>query len=648
MAVLKMKVISIIGRMADLDGVTAVCGDSCCFHPDNSLSFYSDTEKFSPITDENPYTEPLQRLTDAISGARKQMELLPRDALSKLHYDKEEWGDYVSRFCEEFESLQNERAAAQAEVQDCTRDIEETSHFTGLDLDLDAIHDCAYIKFRFGRLPKDSYEKLNHYHDNPYVMFFPCTSDDIQYWGVYFTPVENAAEVDRIFSSLYFERVRLSELHSTPEHMVEDLQEKKKQAQEKIKSVDDRIEELWKKERKELQRVYSFLNRQSVYFSIRRYAARYNDNFILTGWIPAKREKSFCAALDKLEGVDYTLENAENELEHSPPVQLENKKPVRAFEFFVNMFGLPQYDELDPTPFVAITYVLLFGIMFGDVGQGICVSIVGALMWKFKQMALGKALIPCGISSAVFGLVYGSVFGYEHVLDPMYSALFGLSEKPIEVMEANTTIEIILAAVCIGIFLVLCAILINIICSLKRRKWESALFGPNGIAGFLFYGGIVVGFGGQLAFGWQIVTPVYIVLLIVLPLLVIMFAGVLGALVERKPDWKPESWGGYIVENFFELFEVLLGYASNTISFLRVGAFVLVHAGMMTMVFTLADMSSGIGYLLIVVLGNIIVMGMEGLLVGIQVMRLEFYEMFSRFFEGGGRSFSPIVVGQKS
>ena len=648
MAVLKMKVISIIGRMADLDGVTAVCGDSCCFHPDNSLSFYSDTEKFSPITDENPYAEPLQRLTEAISGARKQMELLPRDALSKLHYDKEEWGDYVSRFCKEFESLQNERAAAQAEVQDCTRDIEETCHFTGLDLDLDAIRECAYIKFRFGRLPKDSYEKLNHYHDNPYVMFFPCTSDDIQYWGVYFTPVENAAEVDRIFSSLYFERVRLSELHSTPEHMVEDLQEKKKQAQEKIKSVDNRIEELWKKERKELQRVYSFLNRQSVYFSIRRYAARYNDNFILTGWIPAKREKSFCAALDKLEGVDYTLENAENELEHSPPVQLENKKPVRAFEFFVNMFGLPQYDELDPTPFVAITYVLLFGIMFGDVGQGICVSIVGALMWKFKQMALGKALIPCGISSAVFGLVYGSVFGYEHVLDPMYSALFGLSEKPIEVMEANTTIEIILAAVCIGIFLVLCAILINIICSLKRRKWESALFGPNGIAGFLFYGGIVVGFGGQLAFGWQIVTPVYIVLFIVLPLLVMMFAGVLGALVERKPDWKPESWGGYIVENFFELFEVLLGYASNTISFLRVGAFVLVHAGMMTMVFTLANMTSGIGYLLIVVLGNIIVMGMEGLLVGIQVMRLEFYEMFSRFFEGGGRSFSPIVVGQKS
>ena len=328
-------------------------------------------------------------------------------------------------------------------------------------------------------------------------------------------------------------------------------------------------------------------------------------------------------------------------------MQLKNNKAVRPFEFFVDMFGLPQYDELDPTPFVAITYVLLFGIMFGDVGQGLCVSLVGALMWRYKHMVLGKALVPCGFSSAFFGLVYGSVFGYEHVLDPMYRALFGLSEKPVEVMEADTTILIILAAVGIGIFLVLTAILINIICSLRRKRYESALFGPNGVAGFVFYAAVVAGFGGQAAFGWQIVSPLFIILLIALPLLVIMFAGVLGGLVEHRPDWKPESWGGYVMENFFELFEVLLGYASNTISFLRVGAFVLVHAGMMTMVFTLAEMSGGIGYVLIVILGNIIVMGMEGLLVGIQVMRLEFYEMFSRFFEGGGRPFRPIVVGQK-
>lgn len=647
MAVLKIKVVSMIGRMTELDSVTAVCGRSACFHPDNSLSFYSDTAKFSPITEENPYAEPLQRLCDAFNGSRIRLELLPNEALDNVSYDRDELEEYVSSLAEQFQHLQEERNDAQARIQSCTREMEEASHFTGLDLDLDSIRECRYIKVRFGRLPKDSYEKLNHYHQNPYVIFFPCTSDDIQYWGVYFSPIEMVSEVDRIFSSLYFERVRLAELHSTPEHVVEALREERAKEIEQIKAVDAKIHALWQKERKEAQKVYSYLNQQSVYFSIRHYAARYHDNFILTGWIPAEKEESFCRELDKLTSVDYTLDKAENELEHSPPVQLKNKKLIRPFEFFVDMFGLPQYDELDPTPFVAITYVLLFGIMFGDVGQGLCVSLVGALMWRFKRMALGKALIPCGFSSAFFGLVYGSVFGYEHVLDPMYKALFGLSEKPVEVMESDTTIMIILAAVCIGIVLVLTAIAINIICSLRRKRYESALFGPNGIAGFIFYGSLVAGFGGQLAFGWQIVTPVYVALLIILPLLVIMFAGVLGGLVEHRPDWKPESWGGYITENFFELFEVLLGYASNTISFLRVGAFVLVHAGMMTMVFTLADMSGGIGYLLIVVLGNIVVMGMEGLLVGIQVMRLEFYEMFSRFFEGGGRPFRPIVVGQK-
>ena len=136
--------------------------------------------------------------------------------------------------------------------------------------------------------------------------------------------------------------------------------------------------------------------------------------------------------------------------------------------------------------------------------------------------------------------------------------------------------------------------------------------------------------------------PLYIVLVIALPLLVIFFREVLGGLVEKRPDWKPESWGGFIMQNFFEVFEFLLSYASNTISFLRVGAFVLVHVGMMTVVFTLADMTTGVFYVLVVAIGNVVIMAMEGLLVGIQALRLEFYEMFSRFFDGAGRPFKPI------
>lgn len=261
-----------------------------------------------------------------------------------------------------------------------------------------------------------------------------------------------------------------------------------------------------------------------------------------------------------------------------------------------------------------------------------------------EKMKLGKALIPCGISSAIFGTLFGSVFGFEHALDPLYKAVFGLDEKPIEVMEPNTTNLIIYSAVGIGMLLVVVAMLINIYSSLRRHHWENALFGPNGLAGLVFYTALVAGFGGQLVFGWQIVNTAYVLGLIVLPIAVIFFREILGGLVERRSDWKPESWGNFIMQNFFEVFEYLLSYATNTMSFLRVGAFVLVHAGMMLVVFTLAEMTSGIGYVLIAIIGNVFVMGLEGLLVGIQVLRLEFYEMFSRFFDGDGRPFNPVVV----
>ncbi|MBQ3856351.1 MAG: ATPase, partial [Ruminococcus sp.] len=113
----------------------------------------------------------------------------------------------------------------------------------------------------------------------------------------------------------------------------------------------------------------------------------------------------------------------------------------------------------------------------------------------------------------------------------------------------------------------------------------------------------------------------------------------------KKKDWQPHSWGEYCVQSFFELFEMCLSYVTNTMSFLRVGAYILVHAGMMLVVFTLAEMVGGVvGYTLILIIGNGIVMALEALLVAIQVLRLDYYEIFSRFYIGEGRPFTPVVA----
>lgn len=644
MAVLKIDVISIIGRMADLDEVTALCGKSGAFHPDNALSFYSDTSDFSPLNEENPYAEPLQQLNGILSDPSEAPGLIPYSKEDQPTMSPEEMRNFARYISGEYADLQRQLAKTEENIKAYSEQIDEISHFVGLDVNLDEVHACEYIKVRFGSLPKESFEKLNAYTQNPYVVFFPSSNDDSYYWGVYFAPISEVSEVDRIFSSLYFERTRLAEMTGTPESALEDYRRKLADEKALHKSIEAKIEDLLKTNQKTFQTVYWWMTEQSVYFGIRRYAARYNGNFILTGWIPKEKEQEFTKALDQVESIEYSVEGAEEQLEHSPPIKLKNRKLFSPFEFYVDMYGLPAYDEVDPTPFVSLTYMILFGIMFADLGQGLVVSLIGWLMWQKKKMPLGRILVPCGISAAVFGTLFGSVFGFEHALDPLYINLLGMKSKPIEVMEPTTTTGIIYSAVGIGIFLVMCAMLINIYSSLKRKHYADGLFGPSGIAGFIFYTSLIFGFGGQALFNWKIVTPAYVICLIIVPILAMFFREVLGKLVERSPDWKPKSWGDFIMQNFFEVFEFLLSYATNTMSFLRVGAFVLVHAGMMMVVFTLAEMSSGIGYVLVLIIGNAFVTALEGLLVGIQVLRLEFYEMFSRFFEGSGRPFKPIVV----
>ena len=126
------------------------------------------------------------------------------------------------------------------------------------------------------------------------------------------------------------------------------------------------------------------------------------------------------------------------------------------------------------------------------------------------------------------------------------------------------------------------------------------------------------------------------------PLLLMFFKEPLTAFLEKKARTAaPGGKAMFVIQGFFELFEVLLSYFSNTLSFVRVGAFAVSHAAMMEVVLMLAGAEAGSPNWLVVVLGNLFVCGLEGLVVGIQVLRLEYYELFSRFYRGSGREFKP-------
>jgi V/A-type H+-transporting ATPase subunit I len=270
-------------------------------------------------------------------------------------------------------------------------------------------------------------------------------------------------------------------------------------------------------------------------------------------------------------------------------------------------------------------------MMFGDIGQGLLLSLVGFIAYKLKGMKLGEVGMRIGIASALFGIVYGSFFGNEEIFTPMFHTL-----------DPDSTMPLLGVAIGTGVALIIISILFNIVLNLKKKHWGELFFSQNGVAGLVFYVAILL-LVVQMLLGVNL--PVggtfYTIIFIAIPVLLIFFKEPL----EHKIDGEklfPHGFGGFFTESFFELFEVMLTFIANTMSFLRVGGFVLSHAGMMLVVYTLAEMVGGFGYWIVIVFGNIFVMVLEGMIVGIQVLRLEFYEMFSRYYEGKGKPFQTI------
>ena len=638
----KMKLVNIVGDLTDVDSAVTALGSSGVFQPDEAGEFFSDSDSLIPLN----ATDEFSPLLDKLKEIMIQSDIRPKivDSVKYDDADIDTVSVYIDRIDSELGDLVRERDRLNDEMTKCREAIEKTRRFVGLDIDINRIRECEYIVTRFGRLPNGSYKKLSSYNDNPYVEFFPCTHDGSYYWGVYAAPLDEASKIDRIFARLYFEPVDIEGMDGKPREYVEAMNKRLAELTEDEKRITARIRECANDNKDELLEMFTALCKHHSYTAIKNHACKYNRSFVLVGWIPAEYEGRIKAALKPYKSIEVSFTSAKEESMHSPPVKLKNRFFFRPFEYYTEMYGLPGYNEIDPSWFIALTYTLLFGIMFADVGQGFALLIAAIFMYKKMKMPLGALLIPCSICSVIFGFIFGSVFGFEELLTPLHRVLFRTEGKLMDVMEGDTTMLLIFGAVGIGVVLLIIAMLLNIISSVKRGDIGTALFGVNGAAGLVFYTSLVVGLVLNIAMGVNIMSTAYILLLIVLPIILVFLREPLSKLIKGEKNIFGGSIGSFIVDNLFEMFEVILSYVTNTMSFLRVGAFILVHAGMMKVVFVLAGMFSPVGYVITVIIGNIIVMALEALLVGIQVLRLEYYEMFSRFYIGDGRKYEPVTV----
>ena len=339
----------------------------------------------------------------------------------------------------------------------------------------------------------------------------------------------------------------------------------------------------------------------------------------LAGWVPAREVERLTARLRESLAMPFEIQSRDplaEERKLVPTVPVKNRL-LQPFALLVNQYGIPEYGEVDPTPLFAVTFLLMFGSMFGDVGQG---AVIAALAWYFRAKLNRFWLfgLLAGLASMFFGFLYGSLFGYEDVLPALWMS-------PI-----HDPILMLKIALGYGVVFLVLACLLAIFNRAVIGNWWGAVFGHHGLVNLVFYLSLVWGglnLGIQGAFG---TAPA------------ILVVATLAALAWYNWRHLDAPVGEKVLVVFIETLETVIGYVSNTLSFLRVAAFSLNHVALSIAVFTLANMMGSFGHVVTVILGNVFVLVLEGGIVMIQVMRLQYYEGFSRYFSGEGHAFAPL------
>jgi len=365
------------------------------------------------------------------------------------------------------------------------------------------------------------------------------------------------------------------------------------------------------------------------------------EAYLITGWLPASERELLESDIDRITQNKALVSFAHPRPdEDNVPTKIDNPFPIAPFELLTEVYGVPNYRETDPTPFLALSSLVMFGAMFADVGHGMVLAIIGLAIALTvgrdpKQRLVAQAgliVLLAGLSAATFGVLFGSVFGKEDVffhhvwMSPMHNILY-----------------LFKVSVCFGASLVAIGLLLNIRNHIAARAFTKAAFDKYGLAGLLYYLGFLwTGF--TLIEGGFAALATHNALMLGIPL---------AAIVCHEPLARAlgygnasSSWFTLLVDSGVEGFETVITFFSNTLSFVRIGAFALTHAGLCQAIYTLGEDIAGLGVVgwVIIIAGNVFIILFEGLIVAIQTLRLEYYEFFSKFFRSGGLRYRPFAL----
>jgi len=561
--------------------------------------------------------------------------------------------DYVNDVRERMDAVVGRLGDMRDEETSLLQLVSEMETFKILDLPVERINRFSFLHFAIGSIVESSIDTLER-ESGSRTIVIPFRTDDGDQKVVAITDRKGRWALEGVLAKLGFKDAAIpSNQQGLPSEILRNARLRLGKLEAEKISVESAIERIGCQESIRLTAVWNRLRIEKRLREAEQFFAHTSATGVIAGWVPQDRlgevKKELISVTRNRCVID---ERAPKECGASEevPVLLKHSSLLRPFEMLVRAYGVPRYGQIEPTFFVAITFVGMFGMMFGDVGHGLVLAVAGLCLRKLAESGqwrdAGVIFGFSGLSAALFGVLYGEVFGYPvgWLPSPKWA--------PMHMPE-----RFLMFAVFIGIGMISLAVILNIVNRILRRDYAMLFFDKYGVVGIVFYWGalglIIRYVLSNDVSGW------HVAFLVIAPLVILLFREPLQHLighvaladgndaVEHEEEKGVGSVASRAFEAVIEVYEAVSVYLANTVSFVRVGAFALAHAGLCAAIFSLESVvrsfpAGPVLSVLVIVSGNLLVIVLEGMVVSIQCVRLQFYECFSKFFVESGRSFVPF------
>ena len=516
------------------------------------------------------------------------------------------------------------------------------------DLDFSRLANRTFIHWTVGLVPVQGLEKLEESLSQVHHALMEIGASREQMLILLFGLKRDWPVIERALKGALFEAIELpSGLTGTVQENISSLAAEIVSHKERRQDLAQQRETLQRKFSHELLHLRERIIAARQILSARRFFGKIDKSYLITGWIPERLCPTLEEELQRITDGHVIFEKVDPEDIREVregiikiPILFNNPFLISPFEKLTDLYGTPRYKEVEPTIFFALTFLTLFGMMFGDVGQGLVLFLLGYLIFRrfYRYMDYGIILMECGLVSTLFGFLYGTVFGLENIIPALWF-------RPLD----NIT-YLVKIALFLGVALVSLGLRLNLVNAIRLKEFDK-LLGVSGFAGALLYW-----MTAGLAMKYLLTGRVGPEELSLLGWVTAVSGGhhdcASASLSPHLEKGQPQPISGGaglvtdLMESIVEVFDDLLQFVTNTISFIRVAAFALSHTALFIAVFSIAqtlshEKDTGILYWFIVALGNIVIIFLEGLIVSIQTVRLEYYEFFGKFFRGGGERFKP-------